>query len=421
MSSRRLLLPLLLISIGAMAADWPHRNGPYRNNHTTEVVAAWKQPLQPAWQIPLGEGYSSPTVAEGRLFLHAKVKDKDEEEVLAFNAASGKPLWRVSYPHKSFESNVGNGPRTAPVIVRGRVYAYGITGILTCLEVETGKQLWQTNPLEKCQAPIMMFGASAAPLVEGDRIYLPIGAPGAGLAALDANTGEILWKAIDDPPTSVMPILFLPRIEGRGVVRHLVYTSTRGLIGVDMKDGSILWEFPLADRAIGTLPPPTVAGDLLVASSMLTGTVVLRLRDEGGKLTPVEVWRNPAVTCYFTQSLAIDDSLYIINATLIPEADIALSCLDLKTGKERWKKAKIGLYQINMIGLGDGKLLMLDDTHGDLILLDSDRTEYRELARGKVCNPTIISPALAQGRLYTRDDAKASCYILGETASDGTK
>ena len=108
MSPRSLIL-LSLICIGAMAADWPHRNGPYRNNQTTEVVKSWKGPLEPAWQIPLGEGYSSPTVAEGRLFLHAKVKDKDEEEVLAFDAASGKPLWRVSYPHKPFESNVGNG------------------------------------------------------------------------------------------------------------------------------------------------------------------------------------------------------------------------------------------------------------------------------------------------------------------------
>src|SRR5262245_14467749 len=110
---RRLVL-LLLICVGAMAADWPHRNGPYRNNKTTEIVKAWTGPLQPAWQIPMGEGYSSPTVAEGRLFLHAKVKDKDEEELLSFDAVSGKPLWRVSYPHKPFESDVGNGPRAAP-------------------------------------------------------------------------------------------------------------------------------------------------------------------------------------------------------------------------------------------------------------------------------------------------------------------
>jgi outer membrane protein assembly factor BamB len=416
MSSRQLILLLQLICVAAMGADWPHRGGPYRNNKTTEIVKPWTGPLEPAWQIPLGEGYSSPTVADGRLFVHAKVQDKDEEEVMAFDAVSGKSLWRISYPHKPFESNVGNGPRSAPMIVRGRVYAYGITGILTCLEAETGKQLWQTNPLEQCAAPIMMFGASAAPLIDGDRLYLPIGAPGAGLAGLDANTGEILWKTIDEPPTSVMPVLFLPKVAGRGVVRHLVYTSTRGLIGVDMKDGSVLWEFPLSDRAIGTIPPPTVAGDMVIASSMLTGTVAIKLRDQAGKLLPEEVWRNPQVTCYFTQSLATDDSLYILHATLVPEADIGLACLDLATGKPRWEKPKIGLYQLNMLGLGDGKLLMLDDTHGDLILLDSEQNEYRELARSKACNPTIITPAIAQGRVYLRDDEKVRCFVLGETA-----
>jgi outer membrane protein assembly factor BamB len=205
----------------------------------------------------------------------------------------------------------------------------------------------------------------------------------------------------------------LPKVEGRGVTRHLVYTSTRGLIGVDPKDGHALWQFPLADLAIGTLPPPTIVGDMLICCSMFTGSIALKLQDVDGQLKPVEVWRNPRVTTYFTQNLSgADDKFYALNATLIPQADIALECLDAKTGKEFWKKDKIGLYQLNMIRTGDDRLLMLDDTHGDLILLETAAGEYRELARSKVCNPTIISPALAEGRLYTRDDTGVNCYRL---------
>jgi outer membrane protein assembly factor BamB len=407
------LLVVLCWASLVRAADWPHRFGPYRNGTTTEVVAPWNGPLKPEWHIPLGEGYSSPTVAEGRLFVHAKVKDKNEEEVLAFDSVTGKQLWRISYEHKPFESNVGNGPRAAPVIARGRVYAYGITGILTCLDAETGKQFWQINPLEQNSAPIMMFGASAGPLVEGNRIFLPVGGRGSALAALDAESGTTIWKSLDDPPTSVAPILFLPKVEGRGVVRQLVYTSTRGLIGVDPKDGHPLWEFPLADLAIGTLPPPTVVGDAILCCSMLTGSIAFKLQDVDGQLKPVDVWRNPKVTTYFTQNLAgADDKLYVLHATLIPQADIGLACLDAKTGKELWSRPKIGLYQLNMIRTGDDKLLMLDDTHGDLILLDTAAGKYHELARGKVCNPTIISPALANGRLYVRDDTGVSCFQL---------
>lgn len=407
-----LALPCLPYAPLALGADWPQRTGPYRNNSTPEIVRPWQGTLAPAWQMPLGEGYSSPTVAGGRVFLHAKVKDKDEEEVLALDALTGKPLWRFAYPHAPFESNVGNGPRAAPTIALGRVYTYGITGILTCLKADTGEKLWQTNPLANLHAPIMMFGATAYPIVEGDRLYVPVGSPGAALAALDTETGAVVWKAYDDPPTSVSALLFQPRVNG-ALERHLVYESTRGLAGFNPADGRLLWEYRLADRPIGTLPPPTAVGDLLVASSMQTGTVALRLERSGDGLRAVEAWRNPAVTCYFTHSVAIgSDYLYIINATLVPAAEIALSCLDAHTGRELWKQNKVGLYQINMIRTGDNKLLMLDDTHGDLILLDPNPQEYRELARAKACNPTIISPALSGGRVYLRDDRGVTCLRL---------
>jgi len=407
------LVLLLCWASAAQAADWPHRFGPYRNSTTTEIVVPWSGTLQREWHLPLGEGYSSPTVADGRLFVHAKVNGKNEEEVMAFDAITGNQLWKIGYEHKPFESNVGNGPRAAPVIARGRVYAYGITGILTCLDAATGKQFWQLNPLEQNSASIMMFGASAGPLVEGNRIFLPVGGRDSALVALDTETGATIWKSLNDPPTSVSPIMFLPKVEGRGIVRQLVYTSTRGLIGVDAKDGHALWAFPLADLAIGTLPPPTVFGNSILCCSMLTGSIAFELKDVDGQLKPVELWRNPKVTTYFTQNLAgADEKLYVLNATLIPQADIALACLDAKSGKELWKRPKIGLYQLNMIRTGDDKLLMLDDTHGDLILLDTSASEYRELSRSKVCNPTIISPALANGRLYTRDDTGVSCFDL---------
>lgn len=409
-----LALALLVSSpVVGWAADWPHRNGPYRNNTTPEIVPAWKEPLQRAFHVSLGEGYSSPTVADGRLFLHHKLKDQDVEEVLALDAETGNVLWRFSYPHKPFESNVGNGPRGAPCIALGKVYAYGITGILTCLKADTGEKLWQINALENFHAPIMMFGASAGPLVEGNRLYLPVGNAGSSLVALDANTGEVIWKSLDDPPTSVTPVTFAPRIEGQGTMRQLIYVSTRGLFGVQPSDGKPLWDFPLTDLLpIGTIPPPTVAGDTVITSSMLTGTIAFRIAETSGALKPVETWRNPAVTCYFTQSVTVGDQLYILNATLIPAAEIALSCLDLKTGKELWKQPKVGIYQLNMIRTGDNKLLMLDDVRGDAILLDANPHEYRELARSKVCKPTIINPAIAGGRLYFRDDEGASCYAL---------
>ena len=181
------------------------------------------------------------------------------------------------------------------------------------------------------------------------------------------------------------------------------------------EDGRALWQFPLTDLLpIGTLPPPTIVGDLLVTGSMPTGAIAFRLQDDDGeRLKAVEAWRNPNVTCYFSQSVPVGkDQLYIINARLIPSAEIALSCVDPQTGKELWQKPRVGTYQLNLLRTGDNKLFMLDDLNGDAILLDANPQEYRELARAKVCKPTIINPALANGRLYVRDDASVTCYDL---------
>ncbi len=409
---------LLLCSIAAtaIAADWPHRMGPYRNNTTPEIVRPWTQPLAAVWTRPIGEGYSSPTVADGRTFLHHKLEQEEVEEVLCLDALTGEQIWKFSYAHKPFESDVGNGPRCAPCIALGKVYTLGITGILTCLDAGSGAKLWQKNVLEESGAPVMMFGMAASPLVDGDRLYVPIGVPGKAIAAYHTKSGEQIWTSLSDPPTSVSPVLFQPKIERRGAVRHLIYTSTSGLYGVRTDDGTPLWQFMLTDLLpLGTIPPPTVvAGDLVVASSMQTGTIAFRLQDEDGqRLKTVEAWRNPDVTTYFSQNLAIgDDQLYMINAKLIPEAEIALSCVDPKTGRELWKKDKIGTYQLNLIRTGDDKLLMLDDVLGDVILLDANTSEYRELCRSQVSKPTIINPAIARGHLYVRDDEKVACYKL---------
>jgi outer membrane protein assembly factor BamB len=286
---------------------------------------------------------------------------------------------------------------------------------MSCLDAATGKLLWQKNFLDEYKAPIMVFGASAGPLFDGNRFYLPIGNTGSCLGAFDAETAAPIWSALSDPPMGVPPTLFVPKVPGRGVVRHVIYTSTRGYIGVDPRDGQILWEFPLVEDKIQTLPPPSVVGDLVVVTSMVTGTFAFKLEDQQGKLVPKEVWRNPTVTTYFTQNIAgPNNKLYALHANLIPEAYINLCCLDLKDGTLLWQRPKVGIYQLNMIRTGDDNLLMLDDIKGDLILLDTAADDYRELARGKVCNPTIISPAIANGRVFTRDDKEISCFRVNK-------
>src|SRR6267142_327844 len=123
----RAVVALCLCGTVSAAGDWPQWLGPKRDGSSAEVVAAWKTAPQKEWSVAVGEGHSSPIVAGGKVFLHAKVRDKDAEEVAAFDAASGKQLWSKTYPRAAFNSQFGNGPRATPCSLDGKVYTYGVT------------------------------------------------------------------------------------------------------------------------------------------------------------------------------------------------------------------------------------------------------------------------------------------------------
>src|SRR6185369_656133 len=128
----RLIAALLafLLTASARAEDWPSWLGPRRDGSTAETIAPWKGDLKILWKKPVGEGHSSPVVADGKVFLHTKVKGKSAEKVEAFDAATGDLVWTREYDHVFFTSKFGNGPRGTPSVIDGKVYSYGITGVL---------------------------------------------------------------------------------------------------------------------------------------------------------------------------------------------------------------------------------------------------------------------------------------------------
>jgi outer membrane protein assembly factor BamB len=409
----RSLALLVLACAPAAAADWPQWLGPDRDNSTPETVAVWKEAPKVLWRQPVGEGNGSPVVSGGRVFVHGKVKDQNKEEVVAYDAGSGREVWRVAYERAKFSSLYGNGPRATPAVADGRVYTFGITGVLTCFEAATGKQLWQVDTLKDLGAKNLFFGMSCSPLVEGDFVLENVGARGASVVAFDRLKGTVAWKALDDKASYSSPIAF-----GKGKGRQVVFLTGDGVVSLSPADGSLFWRFPLKDTLLESSTTPVRVGDTLVASSITYGSAGLRLQTKDGKPAYKEEWKDKSLTCYFSTPVAVGtDHLYMVTGSnplaFNANPTATLHCVEAATGKSLWKKERIGKYHAALLRTGDGKLLLLDDA-GELALLNPDPKGYRELARSKVCGPTWAHPALSDGRLYVRDEKELICLKLAQ-------
>lgn len=402
----------LLCSLGiAAAGDWPQWLGPTRDGVSPEKVRPWKEAPKVVWRQPVGEGHSSPVVAGGRLFLFTKVKDKDEEELTAFDAQTGKILWHSAYPKAAFSSPFGLGPRATPVVHEGKVYTFGVTGVLSCFEAESGKQLRQVDTLTKFGASNLLFGVSCSPLIEGKAVLVNVGGKGASVVAFDKDKGDVLWKSLDDPASYSSPIIF-----GSGRQRQVVFLTQKGVVSLNPEDGGVHWKFPLVDALNESSTTPVRSGDLLLASSVTYGSVALRLGSKEDKPTAEQAWKNPALTCYFSTPVPVGpDQVYLVTGaiSILAPPQVVLRCVDLKTGQEAWRKNKIGKYHAALLRTGDNKLLLLDDG-GGLALVDPSPKGYQELARSKICGETWAHPALADGKLYVRDNQELLCLKLGK-------
>jgi outer membrane protein assembly factor BamB len=407
MTALRVATALVLASATAAAADWPQWLGPRRDGGSAEAVAPWKAAPKVVWKEKVGIGFSSPVVAGGKVFVHSRVPRREREEMVAFDAKSGKELWRTGYDRAPYSSVLNTGPQATPTVAAGRVYGYGITGVLTCFEADSGKQVWQTDVLKSLKADVPRFGVCCSPLVVGNRVIVAAGGKGSSVVAFDSTTGTVAWQALDEPANTSSPVLVAA--PGRPVP-DVVFMTTLRVVGLNPLDGTVSWEFPLPFQPSGTAPTPVVAGDLIVTSTMDNGSTGIRLTS-GEKAGAERAWQAKGLSGYFSSGVASKDRLFLVTNTLRPVPRADLSCVDLATGKQLWKKEGVGYFHFGLVRTGDGNLLVLDDA-GNLKLLDAAAPEYRELCTAKACEATLVAPALADGHVFARDGDSLSCLKL---------
>ncbi len=358
----------------------------------------WKKnPPQLVWQRPMGEGWSAFAIQE-KLAV-TQEQEGNWEKVTCYHLETGELLWE----HKDevrFSSAVGgNGPRSTPTIENGFVYTMGATGVVNCLELKTGKQVWGLDVIKENQAEVTKWGISCSPLVLDNMVIVSVGGKDSrSLVAYDKTEGTFLWGGGDNKAGYSSP--FYTQIHG---VPQVIIFNNSGVVSHSPKDGKVLWEIPWTKETPNISQPLVLENNqLFVSSGYGVGSQLFQMNYENNEFSFKMLWKSRYLKAKFTNVVPYGDYIYGLDEGIF-------ICLEKKTGKKKWKKKRYGHGQIILIN----DLILIQAESGEVALIRVNPEKLEELGRFTALpHKTWNSPALAGPYLLVRNSREAACYRL---------
>jgi outer membrane protein assembly factor BamB len=466
MNSRGITLGLLtliaLVGAELSAEDWPKFLGPHGDNTSRETGLLEAFPAagpKVIWRKEIGTGYSAPSVRGGVLVLHHRLGN--DEILESFDAATGKPGWRHTNPC-TYRDPYGynNGPRCTPLLTEDRCYTFGVQGVLTCVDLKTGKLVWTRDTAKDFAVPEAFFGVGSTPILEDGKLIVMVGGqPNAGVVAFDTATGKTLWANVgksnwDGATTIGWPSerpyrwttfeksasyasLTAATIHGQ---RHVFAVMRQGLVSLNPTNGMVnfsRWFQSTGHDSVNGMTP-VIVDDLVFYSAAYfrVGSFLLRVKPDGK--TFEEIWRqpkhyreldtngapvDPVLGIHWNTPVYHDGHLYAFDGRNEPDA--FFKCVELKTATLKWSRderwpphssPQPPVYGRGSAIMADGKLIALGEG-GLLGLFRVNPAKPEELARWQVPElhyPCWAAPVLSEKRLYLRSEDRLVCVDLAK-------
>ncbi len=371
--------------------------------------------LQISWRAPIGFGFSSPVVAQGRVFVTDSQisRPKARERVLCFDAQTGRSVWthayEVDYPEWALDPKSPLSPRPTPILSGGKIYALGSRGRLVCLQARDGTVLWEKNLENKNKDSTF----TPSPLIEGNLLILLLEGlpPGPCVIAFDKDSGNEIWRALDEPATLSSPIV----LTAAGKRQLIVWTQS-AVTSLDPATGKLYWRERYSGGSTYAVPTPVTEGNLLFVNGMM-----FQLNEK----TPAAslLWPDglaPSRKTMSETSTAIFQGNHLFTCNISGE----LVCIEAKTGRIVWEtnrvtEAKSGA-SIHITPTGKSALLFND--RGELLRALLGPKGYVEISRAVLLKPTWppqgatkavwAPPAFAGRHVFARNDEELVCAPL---------
>lgn len=412
----------------AFGADWPQYRGPLRNDVSEErgLLAEWPAG-GPAllWTFTdTGIGLSGSAVVGDQLLT---IGGRGEDEFLiALNLRDVKDgavsqAWatRVGPTYDWKGNSWSTGPSSTPTVDGDRVFALASTGHLLCANTATGQEHWRKDLAVELDAEVnpigggpkkLGWGFTWSPLVDGEQLICVPGGPKGTVAALNKQTGEVLWRSteITDQAAYTSPML----AEFGGVRQYVVLTN-RSVFGVAAKDGKLLWNYRPA-RPYGTevVNSPIIHGAFVyVTVGSGHGCELIQVKQDGETFKAESVYSNKNLSNHHANVVLVGDQVFGFGEGR------GWVCQEFKSGEVVWAERQ--KFRSGSLTCADGRLYCYDESDGTTALIEVSTSGWKESGRFRIPQQTKLRkpsgriwtpPIVSGGRLFLRDQELLFCF-----------
>ncbi|MGA2750360.1 MAG: PQQ-binding-like beta-propeller repeat protein [Verrucomicrobiota bacterium] len=376
-------------------------------------VAPWLNRQPPLlWRARLGVGFSGMFVTEDRVYT--QMQTRAGQYVVCLDLDSGRLLWRT---RSNLPWEIGGdfpGPYATPVCKSGKVYYADCYGQAGCLDARNGKTLWAVNLTEKLGGEGPGFGYACSPLVDDEKVILPVGGRGASVVACSTRDGSVVWKSGDDAASYSSPLSI--QVQSH---RQVVSFLQHALVAKDPLTGHELWRdrWSASGYDQHNTAPVYQEPYLFCSTCCKRGARVLKLGYEKGTAKAELAWASTALCNDIYSSVIVRGYIYGSGleqpaASPTGRTRSQFKCVELATGRVAWSSEAPGHASVLSY---DNKLFLVNES-GVLIVIEPSPTGYMELARSQVVEgekPCWTTPTISQGRLLVRNQETLACFQIG--------
>jgi outer membrane protein assembly factor BamB len=393
------LLMIVLSVVCARAGDWPQFRGPSGQGHSSDVglPLEWSEARNIAWKVPVGEGWSSPVVSGGRVWVTTVSESREGRRgvaslrAVALDAATGREVvnvevFRLENPGSINEKNSRASP--TPIIDGDRVYVhFGADG--TAALSKDGQILWTVRLRYDSQ-----HGNGGSPVLYRDLLIINCDGWGeeAYVIALDTATGKTRWKTSRRRPWS--HAYSTPLIIRAGDDDQLVSIGAYRTAAYEPLTGREIWRVNY-DEGFSNVPRPVYGGGIVYIATGFQVPSLMAVRVDGrGDVTRTHVaWTLARGAPYTPSPLLVGDELYYLSDTGV------LSCVDARTGEMRFQQRLVGNFSASPV-FADGRIYVLSEEGVTTVLAPGK--QFKPLATSRLDGRTLASMAIADGAIFVR-------------------